>query len=80
MACPLQLSEESIAAFPFELPALDETRMSPSVAACAATVRNSFTSASSQAQNLMRTMRDAWMQWRIFPTISEGIWLLSFVQ
>ncbi len=79
MACPLQLSEEYIAAFPPELPALDETRMSPSVAACAATVRNSFTRASSQAQSLMRGMRDVWMQWQMFPTISKGKCVLCYV-
>jgi hypothetical protein len=72
VSCPPQLSEQSIAQFPLNLPLLDEDRLSPELAASAAKLRSQFTIASSNAQTLLRSVRDAWIAWHSLPIISEN--------
>jgi len=69
---PSQLSEEAIASFTIDLPPIDQSCMSPQLAAGAAQIRTRFMTASSDAQNLMRTMRSDWMQWHLLPVIYSG--------
>ena len=76
-SCPFQLSEHSIASFTLELPPLDESRLSPALAAISAQVRIRFMSAASDAQSLMHSMREAWMQWHLLPVIPQGELLVS---
>jgi hypothetical protein len=76
-SCPFQLSENSIASFSLELPPLDESRLSPTLAASSAQVRKRFMSAASDAQSLMHSMREAWMQWHLLPVIPQGELLVS---
>ncbi len=73
VSCPPQLSEQSIAQFMLDLPLLDEDRLSPELAACAATLRSQFTHAASNAQTVLRAVRDAWIAWHSLPIISPGI-------
>jgi len=70
--CPLQLSEEAFAAFAHELPPLDESRMTPALASTAAALREKFTSASSDAQALLRTMHEIRMEWNHLPVVPAG--------
>ena len=70
--CPPQLSLEAIASFPPELPPLDDSRMAPSVSSSAAALRARFTTASSDAQALMLSMREAWATWNLFPILPSG--------
>ena len=76
-SCPFQLSEHSIASFTLELPPLDESRLSPALAAISDQVRIRFMSAASDAQSLMHSMREAWMQWHLLPVIPQGELLVS---
>ena len=73
VSCPPQLSEQSIAQFMLDLPLLDEHRLSPELAACAAKLRSQFTHAASNAQTVLRAVRDAWIAWHSLPIISPGI-------
>ena len=60
-------------AFTPKLPPLDESRMSPAVAATAAALREKFASASSNAKVLMVSMREVWMCWNLLPIMPAGI-------
>jgi hypothetical protein len=71
--CPHQLSEDAISSFNLELPYLDESSLNPEFAVSAASLRQQFACASREAQSLMRSMRNAWLQWYIFPVASPGI-------
>jgi hypothetical protein len=71
-SCPFQLSEEAIASFAPELPPLDESRMSPALAARAAQLRMRFVSATADIQNLTHAMRKVWMHWHRLPVIPLG--------
>jgi hypothetical protein len=73
VSLPPQLSEQSVAQFMLDLPLLDEDRLSPALAACAANLRSQFTDAASKAQTGIRAMRDAWIMWHALPVISTGI-------
>ena len=73
VSCPPPLSEQSIAQFMLDLPLLDEDRLSPELAACAAKLRSQFTHAASNAQTVLRAVRDAWIAWHSLPIISPGI-------
>ena len=73
VSCPPHLSEQSIAQFLLDLPLLDEERLSPELAACAAKLRSQFAHASSNAQTVLRAVRDAWIAWHSLPIISPGI-------
>lgn len=53
-----------------DLPLLDEDRLSPELAACAAKLRSQFTHAASNAQTVLRAVRDAWIAWHSLPIIS----------
>jgi hypothetical protein len=76
LPCPSQLSEEAIASFTPELPPLDESCLSPALAASSAQLRLQFMNASSATKNLMYKMREAWMQWHHLPVISVGALLI----
>jgi hypothetical protein len=73
VSLPPQLSEQSVAQFVLDLPLLDEDRLSPELAACAAKLRSQFTHAASNAQTVLRAVRDAWIAWHSLPIISPGI-------
>jgi len=73
VSCPPQLSEQSIAQFMLDLPLLDEDRLSPELAACAAKLRSQFTHAASNAQTDLRAVRDAWIAWHSLPIISPVV-------
>ena len=70
--CPPQLSLEAIASFPPQLPPLDDSRMAPTVASSAAALRARFTTASSDAQALMLSMREVWEKWNLLPILPSG--------
>ena len=70
--CPPQLSLEAIASFPPQLPPLDNSRMAPAVASSAAALRARFTTASSDAQALMLSMREVWEKWNLLPILPSG--------
>ncbi len=76
---PPQLSDESFAKFMIELPLLDESRLSPSLVACAAKLRAQFADASSSAQTVLHAMRDAWIAWHRLPVSSPGIQLYCVI-
>jgi hypothetical protein len=67
--CPPQLSMEAIASILLELPPLDDSCTSPAVAASAAALRARFTTASSDAQALMLSMREIWNKWNLLPVL-----------
>ena len=73
---PPQLSLEASASFPPQLPPLDDSRMTPALASTAADLRARFTTASSDAQALMRMMRDIRMEWDLLPLMpsQSGMW------
>ncbi len=74
VSLPSQLSEQSVAQFVLDLPFLDEDRLSPALAACAANLRSQFADAASKAQTGIRAMRDAWIAWHTsLPVIYSGI-------
>jgi hypothetical protein len=60
-AIPSQFSDAAIAMLAPSLPVIDERRLPPSVAEDAAHLRSQFIAASLNAQNLIRSMRDAWI-------------------
>ena len=70
--CPPQLSLEAISSFPPQLPPLDDSRMAPAVASSAAALRARFTTASSDAQALMLSMREVWEKWNLLPILPSG--------
>jgi hypothetical protein len=65
--CPPQLSEDAIASFPFELPPLDESRMSPAVVSAAEILRMEYAISSSQAKSALLSLRNAWLHWHQLP-------------
>ena len=80
--CPQQLSEDAISSFNLELPHLPESSMSPEFAARAVSLRMQFAYASREVQSLMRSMRNAWLQWHLPgpPAAAPGIAFRIFVQ
>ena len=78
--CPHHLSEDAISSFNLELPHLPESSMSPEFAARAVSLRMQFTCASREVQSLMRSMRNAWLQWHLPPAAAPGIAFRIFVQ
>jgi hypothetical protein len=70
---PPHFSPGDTASFPYELPPLDESRMTPALASTAAALREKFASASSNAQALMRTMHEIRMEWNLLPVAPAGI-------
>ncbi len=70
-SCPSQLSEDAIFKLALELPLLDASRMSPMLATHAAKLRSQFVDASSNAQILLRAMREAWLAWHHLPIVSS---------
>jgi hypothetical protein len=65
-------SEEAIAAFPPALPVLDDSQISPAIAAAAAVLQNNYTSAACSARDVIRGLRNAWVSWHNFPTKHSG--------
>ena len=70
---PPHFSPGDTASVIHELPPLDESRMTPALASTAAALREKFTSASSDAQALMRTMHEIRMEWNLLPVVPAGI-------
>jgi hypothetical protein len=66
------LSEEAIAAFPPALPLLDDSQITPAIAAAAAALKTNYASAAFNAQILMRGLRDAWLSWHSLPVKHAG--------
>jgi len=60
---PPQLFDVDVASFAPPLPPIDESRMTPALVSTAADLRMRFSSASSDAQALMRTMREIRLEW-----------------
>ena len=69
---PPHVSADATASFPPQLPPLDDSRMAPAVSSSAAALRARFTTASSDAQALMLSMREAWATWNLFPILPSG--------
>jgi ankyrin repeat protein len=65
-------SEEAIAAFPPALPVLDDSQISPAIAAAAAVLQNDCSKAASSARDVIRGLRNAWLSWHNFPTKHSG--------
>ncbi len=71
--CPPQSFEDAIASFPLELPPLDGSLMSAAAMSAAASLRLNYAIASSQVQSGILSLRKAWLQWHLLPTIPAGI-------
>ena len=73
---PPHVSADATAFFLPQLPPLDDSRMTPALALTAADLRARFTTASSDAQALMRMMRDIRMEWDLLPLMpsQSGMW------
>ena len=73
---PPNVPADAAASPPPQLPPLDDSRMTPALALTAADLRARFTTASSDAQALMRTMRDIRMEWDLLPLMpsQSGMW------
>jgi hypothetical protein len=73
---PPHVSADATAFFLPQLPPLDDSRMTPALASTAAALRARFTTASSDAQALMRTMCDIRMEWDLLPLMpsQSGMW------
>jgi hypothetical protein len=70
--CPPQLSEETIASIPLELPPLDQSRMSPAVVSAAELLRVEYAITSSQTRSSLLSMRKTWMRWHQLPVAPPG--------
>lgn len=73
---PVSADATASSGSPPQLPPLDDSRMTPALATTAAALHARFTTASSNAQALMRTMRDIRMEWDLLPLMpsQSGMW------